>query len=234
MSNPSRLDVWKMFDAISPTYDRINRVLSFGMDRGWRKQVVKHLPSRKNLRILDLATGTGDQIIAMFDKGVSIESATGIDLSSEMLQVAQNKIGGKEYSKKVRLIRADAEKIPLENEIFDAATISFGIRNMADPLASLKEIYRVLKPSGRCLILEFSLPPSLVRSFYLFYLRRILPKIGGLLSKQPAAYRYLNETIETFPSGKSFLALMELASFKSPRAYPMAFGGVTLYRGEKQ
>ncbi len=238
MTNPSRFEVWKMFDRISPTYDKINRILSLGMDRSWRKKALKHLPVvKKDLRVLDLATGTGDQLIALFEGvegGASIGSAVGIDLSEEMLLLAKKKIGSKTYSGKIEFLRADAEKLPFENHQFDAATFSFGIRNVPDPLVSLKEIYRVLKPEGRCLILEFSLPRPFIRKFYLFYLRRILPKIGGLLSREPAAYRYLNETIETFPSGNDFLALMKKASFASLKAVPMAFGGVTLYVGEKE
>jgi len=233
MANPSRHDVWKMFDLISPTYDRINRVLSFGMDQGWRKEVVKHLPKNQNLKLLDLATGTGDQLISLFESGASIQKASGIDLSSEMLLLAEKKIKKKPYSAQIEWIRADAEKIPFQERSFDAATFSFGIRNVTDPLVSLKEIHRVLKPGGRCLILEFSLPPRPIRGLYLFYLRNLLPRIGGLLSSQPAAYRYLNQTIETFPSGKEFLDLMEQASFKKTHQRPMAFGGVTLYVGDK-
>jgi len=227
-SNPPRGEVWKMFDQISPTYDRINRILSLGMDQRWRKQVAKHLPSLNHLKILDLATGTGDQALALLESGASIDSITGIDLSTEMLQIAKRKLGSR-----ANCIRADAEKLPFNNENFNAATFSFGIRNVTDPVCSLKEIYRVLKPSGRCLILEFSLPPRPIRGFYLFYLRHLLPRIGGLLSRKPAAYRYLNQTIEHFPSGKDFSSLMQKAGFTHLRRIPMAFGGVTLYIGEK-
>jgi len=233
MSQPSRHEIWKMFDRISPTYDRINKILSFGMDKNWRKEVIRHLPLREHLRLLDLATGTADQLITLLESKASIDSAVGIDLSSEMLQLGAKKIEAKPYRSRIQLLRADAEKIPFNDASFDAATFSFGIRNVSDPLISLNEIYRVLKTKGRCLILEFSLPPVWIRGFYLFYLRRLLPKIGGLISKQPAAYRYLNETIETFPSGKDFLALMEQASFQKVKAHRMAFGGVTLYVGEK-
>jgi len=110
MENPSRRDVWKMFDLISPTYDRINRILSFGMDQGWRKEVVKHLPKNQNLKLLDLATGTGDQLISLFESGASIQKASGVDLSSEMLLLAEKKIKKKPYSSQIEWIRADAEK----------------------------------------------------------------------------------------------------------------------------
>ncbi len=229
----SRENVWKMFDAISATYDRINSILSFGMDRGWRRRAALHLPERKNLDLLDIATGTGDQLIACMESDAHIRSAVGIDLASFMLEIAQAKIGSKPYKTKVKFQRADALRLPFRDSSFDAATFSFGIRNVSDPSAALKEIARVLKPGGRCLILEFSLPPKPLKTLHLFYLRRILPHVGGFFSKNRAAYRYLNETIETFPSGGAFLSLMKSASLTS-RQIPMALGVVTLYLGEKR
>ena len=228
MNDPSRQDVWKMFDIISPTYDRINKILSFGMDRKWRKKVSEYLPEHKNLKILDLATGTGDQALALLNSKASIRSITGIDLSTEMLEIAKTKVPAN-----VELIRADAEKLPFAPASFDAATFSFGIRNVNSPITSLKAIHRVLKAKGRCLILEFSLPPQPIRPFFLFYLRHVLPRIGGLLSRKPTAYRYLNQTIEHFPSGKDFCLLMKEAGFTRIREIPMALGGVTLYIGDK-
>jgi demethylmenaquinone methyltransferase / 2-methoxy-6-polyprenyl-1,4-benzoquinol methylase len=228
MSDPSREDVWKMFDRISPTYDKTNRIVSFGMDQKWRKKVAAFLPPYKNLKILDLATGTGDQALALIKSQASIQSITGIDLSSEMLEIAKQKIPSK-----MEFIRADAEKLPFQSMSFDAATFSFGIRNVTDPSRSLKEIHRVLKTKGRCLILEFSLPPKPIRGFFLFYLRHILPRIAGLISKNYSAYKYLNETIEHFPSGKDFCLLMKEAGFTRLREIPMNLGSVTLYVGEK-
>ena len=228
MANPSRENVWKMFDQLSATYDRVNRVVSFGQDLRWLKKLAAFLPPQKNLRILDLATGTGDQALALMQSGASIQSIIGIDLSTEMLEIAKRKIPAK-----MEFFRADAEKLPFKNMNFDAATFSFGIRNVTDPLRSLKEIYRVLKPKGRCLILEFSLPPKPIRGFFLFYLRHILPRIGGLISRNRSAYRYLNQTIEHFPSGKEFCLLMKEAGFGRLREIPMNLGSVTLYVGEK-
>ncbi len=228
MNNPSRENIWKMFDRLSPTYDRINRIVSFGQDKRWRKKVAQHLPGQKNLTILDLATGTGDQALALIQSKASIQSITGIDLSTEMLSIAKRKI-----PEKMEFLRADAEKLPFKNDSFHASTFSFGIRNVTDPLASLKEIYRVLKPKGRSLILEFSLPPKPIRAFFLFYLRHILPRIAGLISRDYSAYRYLNQTIEYFPSGKEFCLLMKGAGFTKIRQIPMNLGAVTLYIGEK-
>lgn len=228
MTDPSREDVWKMFDQISPTYDKTNRIVSFGMDQRWRKKVAEFLPPHKNLKILDLATGTGDQALALIKSQASIQSITGIDLSFEMLEIAKRKIPSK-----MEFIRADAEKLPFKPMSFDAATFSFGIRNVTDPTRSLKEIHRVLKTKGRCLILEFSLPPKPIRGFFLFYLRHILPRIAGLISKNYSAYKYLNQTIEHFPSGKDFCILMKEAGFTRIREIPMNLGSVTLYVGEK-
>lgn len=217
-----------MFDELSPVYDRINRILSFGMDRHWRARVAAFLPPQKNLKILDLATGTGDQALALIKSHASIHSIIGIDLSEAMLEIAKRKIPSK-----MQFVHADAEKLPFKTMSFDATTFSFGIRNVSDPSKSLKEIYRVLKPKGKSLILEFSLPPQPIRAFFLFYLRFVLPLVGGFFSKNTAAYRYLNQTIERFPSGKDFCFLMKEAGFVRLRQIPMNLGSVTLYIGEK-
>jgi demethylmenaquinone methyltransferase/2-methoxy-6-polyprenyl-1,4-benzoquinol methylase len=171
--------------------------------------------------------------MACMESGARIRSAVGIDLASSMLELALAKIGSKPYGSKVKFRRADAMHLPFKDSSFDAATFSFGIRNVPDPKAALKEIARVLKPGGRCLILEFSLPPKPLKTLHLFYLRRILPHVGGFFSKNKAAYRYLNETIETFPCGAAFSTLMKSASLSS-RQIPMALGAVTLYVGEKR
>jgi demethylmenaquinone methyltransferase/2-methoxy-6-polyprenyl-1,4-benzoquinol methylase len=225
------MTVREMFNKISPTYDFVNRVLSLGQDVRWRKRVAKFLPTRPHLEVLDLATGTGDQLLALFDAGASIHRAIGVDIAEEMLAIGRKKLAP--FGKKVELMQADAESLPFASNRFDAATCSFGIRNVANPSAALKEIYRVLKPNGRCLILEFSMPPRYIRPFFLFYLRAVLPRLGGLLSKQSEAYRYLNRTIEAFPSGRAFLALMRDAGFTSSQGHSMNFGAVTLYVGSK-
>ncbi|MCC6128197.1 MAG: bifunctional demethylmenaquinone methyltransferase/2-methoxy-6-polyprenyl-1,4-benzoquinol methylase UbiE [Chlamydiae bacterium] len=222
-----------MFNQIARTYDPINRVLSFGLDLSWRKKLAKYLPPREKLHLLDLATGTADQLIALFESSASIHSAIGIDLASEMLCVGEKKLQKKTYKNQIELQVGDAMQLPFEENSFEACTFSFGIRNIADPFLGLEQIWRILKPGGRCLILEFSLPPHPFRWPYLWYLRHFLPWIGGILSRELKAYRYLNQTIETFPSGSQFLTLMEKASFHHLKAHPMALGAVTLYVGEK-
>ena len=230
MTNQTRPDVSTMFNQISKSYDRINRILSLGRDTSWRKRVAREMPLKPHLEVLDLATGTGDQLIALFKAGLSIQRAVGIDLAEEMLKIGRKKVAS---NPKISLILADAQKIPFPDQTFDATTFSFGIRNVQDPLQSLKEIHRVLKPHGRSLILEFSIPSPWIRPFFFFYLRKILPRIGGLLSKNNGAYLYLNKTIESFPSGEAFLALMKEAGFSSLRKISMNFGGVTLYIGDR-
>lgn len=224
---------WKIFDQISKNYDRINRILSFGMDRSWRKRAASYLPKKEDLHLLDLASGTGDQLIACLESKKSIASAIGIDLAEEMLHIARNKIQNTPYYNRVSFSKADALHLPFEDLSFDAATFSFGIRNVIDPLACLQEIHRVLKQHGRCIILEFSIPSQPIRFFHLLYLRHFLPYIGGVLSKNKDAYRYLNQTIESFPYGAAFCALLSQAGFHFVRKIPLAFGAVTLYLGEK-
>jgi len=218
-----------MFNQISPTYDVINRVLSFGRDVAWRKKVARHLPLRPHLQVLDLATGTCDQLAAFFQAGVSIHQAVGIDVAEKMLDIGRKKM----VSYPVELKVGDAQKIPFEAGKFDAVSISFGIRNVENPSLALQEMHRVLKSDGKCLILEFSMPHKTIRPFFLFYLRHVLPRLGGFLSKQNAAYRYLNQTIETFPSGESFITLMRNAGFTKVKRTSMNFGAVSLYVGEK-
>lgn len=224
---------WKMFNEIASTYDRVNRIISLGMDQKWRRQVAYNLPVKKNLRILDLATGTGDQLLSLFQHGPAISKASGLDLSEQMLAIAKEKFAKTIYKDKTELLHADAQKIPFPNQTFDAVTCSFGIRNVPNPLAMLQEVYRVLKPQGKCLILEFSLPPYPLRGMYLIYLRHILPRVGAFFSSSLQAYTYLNQTIESFPSGDGFAALMRKSNYNKIVLQPMALGAVTLYTGVK-
>jgi demethylmenaquinone methyltransferase/2-methoxy-6-polyprenyl-1,4-benzoquinol methylase len=225
-----RTHVWKMFDQISSTYDRVNRIVSLGQDERWRKSVARHLPLKVHLEVLDLATGTGDQIGALLKENHSIHRAIGIDLADEMLALARKKFASR---KGIEFIHADAQHLPFKDASFDAATFSFGIRNVEEPLKALQEMRRVLKPKGRALILEFSMPNRWIRPFFLAYLRTILPFLGGLFSKHKQAYQYLNRTVETFPSGELFCSWMRESGFKSVQRKTMNFGSVTLYIGEK-
>lgn len=223
-----------MFNQISPTYDRVNRILSFGIDGSWRRKLVSKLPAIKEMKLLDVATGTCDQLMTIMEQSSATIEAVGIDIAEEMVKLGQKKLDQKPYAKKVTLKIGSAAHLPFEDEVFDCVTISFGIRNMDQVSACLKEIHRVLKKGGRLLILEFSLPANmLVRAGCLFYLRTLLPKLGGWISKNEKAYSYLNQTIESFPYGKAFCALLEEAHFTQVAANPLTFGIASLYQGDK-
>ncbi|MEN9653927.1 MAG: hypothetical protein RL235_39 [Chlamydiota bacterium] len=213
-----------MFDAIASRYDTTNRVLSLGQDLRWRRQLAKHLP-RGNIRLLDIATGSGDQLIALCTR--ELIDAIGIDQSEAMLDLARKKAPHLTWEV------GDAEKLRFKDGAFDAVTCSFGIRNMDHPDTALREMARVLRTKGRALILEFSLPKWPVRPIYLVYLRHILPRLGGALSRSTSAYRYLNQTIESFPSGRAFERLVMANGFSAVTTHTMALGAVSLYVAEK-
>lgn len=223
-----------MFDRIAPRYDQLNRILSCRRDVAWRRRLARRLEGQGALRVLDLATGTGDQLIAIDDAGVELSEAIGMDMSVEMLNQGRKKLDKLGRAGTIQLEEGDATAIPAEANRFDAVTISFGIRNVLDVDGSLRDMLRVLRPGGQVLILEFSLPSSsFLRRLYLGYLRQVLPRIGGALSGDAAAYRYLNETVETFPHGEGFLDLMRQAGFSSVQAFPQTLGVATLYEGYK-
>ena len=232
---PSRQEIWKMFDRISSTYDCINKVMTFGLDGYWRRKISSFLPQGNQLKLLDCATGTADQIIALMEHTDRISQAVGIDLAEKMVAIGMKKIAKKSYFSSVDLKQASALEIPFSDQTFDCVTISFGIRNVCDTLLALKEFLRVLKPGGRLLILEGTIPNNpILKPFHLLYLRYILPFIGGAISHQTSAYRYLNETIETFPSGERFLHLMQTAGFHLTKSHRLTGGIVTIYQGDKR
>ncbi|MCH9025111.1 MAG: bifunctional demethylmenaquinone methyltransferase/2-methoxy-6-polyprenyl-1,4-benzoquinol methylase UbiE [candidate division Zixibacteria bacterium] len=232
--SPGRQDVYRMFDRIASRYDLVNRLLSFGQDIRWRKKLAKLLPERQSQSILDLATGTGDVLLSLVKYSKNIKYGIGLDMSAKMLAEARRKLPHSVLSENLSLLRGDATSIPCCDSSFDVVTIAFGIRNVTDVKKSLSEMHRVLNNSGKVLILEFSLPPNiLIRKLHLFYLRYLLPAIGGLISGDKEAYQYLNRTIETFPYGSEFLKLMDEAGFKSTKAHPLTFGVATIYEGEK-
>ncbi len=232
--NHSRVEVWKMFDRIAHRYDLLNRLLSMWQDVRWRNRVARHLPDRDDQNILDLATGTGDLLISIFNHSKRVKSGIGIDMAEKMLEFGRPKLVKRNLQDKITLQTGNATDIPFEENRFDAVTISFGIRNVTDVSQSLGEMHRVLNDGGRAIILEFSLPKNkLMRNSYLFYFRNVLPRIGGLISGDSFAYRYLNETVETFPYGQDFCDLMTATGFKNVRQSPLTFGIATIYQGDK-
>jgi demethylmenaquinone methyltransferase/2-methoxy-6-polyprenyl-1,4-benzoquinol methylase len=224
---------YKIFDQIAPTYDALNHVLSMGIDIRWRKKLALELPEKKDLVVLDLATGTGDVALHLAHN-LKIKTITGLDLSEKMIEIGREKVKKKNFGHKVFLKRGDGMNIPYEDNSVDLVTLSFGIRNFSDPLKGLHEIYRVLKPGGRVLVMEFSIPKNrIVKETYFFYFRKLLPWIGNKVSGHKDAYSYLNQTVESFPYGQQFLSLMSKAKLEKLKAKPLTFGIATLYIGDK-
>lgn len=231
---PSRTQAYKMFDRIAHRYDLLNRLLSMGTDTGWRRKLNRGIPGGTDLRVLDLATGTADVLIALDRACPQVAGGVGLDMSGGMLKYGREKLRKRGLDQKFQLVRGDATRMGLAPESFDAVTIAFGIRNVLDVDQGLSEMHRILKPGGRALILEFSLPANRpFRALYLFYFRHILPRIGALISGDAHAYRYLNETVETFPYGEDFCDLMRNAGFEAVTATPLTFGIASLYQGER-
>lgn len=231
---PERQNVWQMFDRIAERYDFLNHTLSMGIDIGWRRRMSELLPSKPGLQVLDLATGTADIPLSFCAENADVSYVLGMDLAEKMLEIGRQKITASGRDGQIELKTGDAMAVPSKDQLFDAATISFGIRNVPNVSTTLEEMFRVLKPGGVALILEFSTPemPGMKQG-YLFYLRHVLPRIGSLISGDDYAYRYLNQTIETFPYGQEFCDLMIEAGFIDVCYEPQTAGIATIYRGLK-
>jgi demethylmenaquinone methyltransferase / 2-methoxy-6-polyprenyl-1,4-benzoquinol methylase len=230
-SGADKKNVEQMFNDISERYDLLNHLLSFGIDRLWRRALIRKLKRHYPKTILDVATGTGDLAInAARNTGAQI---TGTDIATKMLEIAGRKIGRAGLSGQIQLCQANGEILPFPDKTFDALTISFGIRNFENPEKGLQEFLRVLKPGGNAFILEFSMPSSvLVRLVYRLYFGRILPFIGRQISKHTDAYSYLPGSVELFPYGEAFAAMMRKAGFSGVEVKKLSGGIATLYSGK--
>lgn len=221
-----------MFDNIAARYDLLNHVLSLSIDKGWRKKVVRMASEGDPKLILDVATGTADLAIAL--EKAAPEKITGIDISAGMLDVGRQKIEKKGLSKLISLEQADSENLPFPDNTFDAITVAFGVRNFENLEKGLSEMRRVLKPGGRLLVLEFSQPQKFpFKQLYNFYFKNILPTIGKLVSKDARAYTYLPESVQAFPFGEKFMAIMAKCGYQKGRRIPVTFGIATIYEGLK-
>ena len=224
--------VARMFDAISPKYDFLNHILSLGIDKGWRKKAIHCLRERAPKTILDVATGTGDFAIQAMD--LKPEKVFGIDISTGMLRLGKEKMEKLGLAGKIELLKGDSENIPFSENKFDAVTVAFGVRNFENLEKGLSEIYRVLKPEGMAVILEFSKPKGFFFSWiFNFYFKNILPFVGRWISKEKVAYTYLPESVAAFPYGKEFIEILKKTGFKETSCTPLTFGISTLYLGVK-
>ncbi|MDP2654169.1 MAG: bifunctional demethylmenaquinone methyltransferase/2-methoxy-6-polyprenyl-1,4-benzoquinol methylase UbiE [Candidatus Omnitrophota bacterium] len=223
-----------MFDSIARGYDTANRLLTFGMDLGWRRKMLQSLPEGNGLAALDIATGTGDVPILMAQEQPRITRIHGLDLARDMLAKAGEKIRAAGLEEKIELRHGDAMGLPFPPGTFDLVTTAFGIRNIPAVNKALMEIFRVLKPGGRVLILESSVPENiLMKAGYIVYLRAFMPLIGWAVSGNYKAYRYLNQTTERFPCGERFCRILKQTGFLNPKARPLCGGAATIYSADK-
>ncbi len=222
-----------MFDSIAWRYDFLNHLLSFGIDRSWRRKAIIIISeTHKNPNIIDVATGTGD--LAFEAARIHPLKITGIDISEKMLDLGRRKAQAKGLTDLIEFIRCDSENICFDDNTFDVAMVAFGVRNFQDPLKALGEMKRVLRNGGLVMVLEFSKPDShLFRHFYDIYFRDILPSIGGLFSRNRKAYRYLNESVMGFPSNEEFIETMRKAGFSGIRLTRLTKGIASIYTGIK-
>lgn len=225
--------IQQMFGSIAPRYDFLNRLLSFGIDRRWRTKAVRLLKYREGSRVLDVATGTGDVALEIARTTPPSVKITGADFCREMVELGEVKVAEAGLSSRIDFRVAPCEDLPFPNNTFDSITIAFGIRNVVDRKLGLAEMWRVLRPGGRMIILEFSTPRSaVVRYLYHAYFHQILPVIGGLFSRYNA-YKYLPDSVGEFPSQDAFSTLIAEAGFKNIHLIDLTFGVATIYTGEK-
>lgn len=225
--------VAQMFDDIAGRYDLMNRVLSAGIDIGWRKKALKILAKDKPQQILDVACGTGDMAI-MAARIVRPQKITGIDISAQMLAVGKNKIEKEGLTPIIELQTGDSETINFPQNSFDAVTVAFGVRNFETLEKGLKEMLRVLRPGGKLVVLEFSRPKNgAIRSLYHLYMGMIAPKMAGLFSQNKKAYKYLNESAKAFPERHQFTDILIKIGFSATSYKTLSLGICCIYTGRK-
>lgn len=224
--------VAQMFDNIAHSYDRLNHILSLGIDKGWRKRLLNMARASKPNHILDVATGTADLAIALAK--LEPKKIIGVDISNGMLDIGRQKVNRKALGERIELAYGDSENLPFDDNTFDLVTVAFGVRNFENLEKGLSEMNRVLKPGGQILVLEFSQPESFPFSqLYKLYFKFILPGVGRLLSKDSSAYTYLPASVEAFPYGKAFTEVMEGCGYKDTKIRKLTLGVASIYRGVK-
>lgn len=230
---PDPAAVNRMFGRIARRYDAANRILSGGMDRGWRRRLVTIAARENPGSVLDLATGSGDVAFALKERLPGKTRVLGVDFCQPMLDeaVAKKSVSRWREDPALEFQWADAKSLPYADQTFDMATIAFGLRNLPDRCQALHEFRRVLRRGGLLLVLEFSQPSPWFRPVYFFYLRRLLPFIGGKITGDPEAYRYLDESIQAFPTRTALEAELREAGFTAVSSEAMAGGAVALHRG---
>ena len=221
-----------MFDNISSKYDLLNHLLSFGIDRIWRRKAIELLRPSNPRTILDIATGTGDFAIQALK--INPEKVIGIDISEGMIEQGNQKIIRKKLNDRIELIMGDSENLEFKDNKFDAVIVAFGVRNFEKLYRGLSEMSRVLNVNGKVVILEFSRPSSFpFKQIYNLYFKYILPLVGKTISKDQSAYSYLPESVQAFPEGHDFLKILSDVGFKNTKCIPLTFGICSIYIGTK-
>lgn len=225
--------VARMFDGIAHRYDFLNHFFSLGIDVLWRKSCVRILRKESPRRMLDVATGTADFAIEAVRMGLDVH-VSGVDISAGMLEVGRKKIADRGWSDRIELIQGDSVALPFDDGHFDCFTVAFGVRNFEDLQGGLRDMLRVLKPGGLGLVLEFSKPKHFpIKQVFGLYFKYIMPTVGRWVSKDPAAYTYLPESVQAFPEGEDFLKQLREAGYVDVKAQTLTGGIATIYTGRK-
>lgn len=231
-STGKREQVGEMFDTIAPKYDFLNHFLSAGIDILWRKKAIRLLKPFTPKYILDIATGTGD--LALEALALKPDKIIGVDISEGMLAVGRQKMKERGVDQLIEMRSGDSQGLPFADNEFDAAIVSFGVRNFENLLAGLTDMQRVVRPGGVCMVLEFSKPRQFpFRQFYDVYTAHVVPFFGKMVSKDTSAYAYLNESMRAFPDGPDFIRVFEEAGFSNTKWIPLSFGIASIYLGQK-
>jgi demethylmenaquinone methyltransferase/2-methoxy-6-polyprenyl-1,4-benzoquinol methylase len=228
-----KAEVGAMFDSIASTYDLLNRGTSLGVDTLWRAKMIKQLDRAVHKKVLDVATGTADVAIQTI-KRADVDHVTGMDLSEGMLSYGRKKVSAAGLDGRIVLEQGDSENLKYADGSFDAVTASFGVRNFENLEKGLAEMHRVLRPGGKLVILEFSrITFAPIRWGFNFYFGKIMPLIGRLQSKDPRAYAYLFESVQAFPSGKTFTGILDKVGYKQTECKALTFGIASIYTAVK-
>lgn len=226
--------VREMFDNIAPAYDFMNRAMTLGIDKLWRRKAVNIVRNHGGKKILDVATGTGDLAIALARR-IDGATVTGADLSEGMIEIGREKVDKAGLSSRITLEATDCMNLPMDDETFDCVTVAYGVRNFEDLRRGYAEMARVLRPGGMIAVIELSTPTSpLVKPLYRLYTRGIIPAVGRMISHDSRAYSYLPESIAAVPQGEEMLSLMREAGLTDARCLPLTFGTCSIYTAIKR
>ncbi len=233
-NNPEtkKKQVTQMFNGISRSYDTLNRIITLGVDVLWRKRVVREIQKHKHDVLLDIATGTGDLVIAL--SKLKTKKIIGLDISPGMLEIGKQKVKAVGLDQRIDMQLGDSEALAYDDNTFDGVTIAFGVRNFEHLDLGLQEICRVLKPQGTLVILETAVPQNpILKSLYSFYTQKVMPFIGKMFSKNRTAYQYLSDSAAAFPCGKAFHNILKKNGFISIEDFPQTLGVASIYVGKK-